>query len=43
MELPYDLPKGRMASPKQMNGVGKFQIAFDPPSLSGNHVAIYFL
>ena len=43
MELPYDLPKGRMASPKQMNGLEKFQTAFDPPSFSGNHVAIYFL
>ena len=43
MELPYDLPEGRMASPKNMNIWENFQTAFDPPSFSGIHVAISFL
>ena len=43
MELPYDLPEGWMASPKQMNIWETFQTAFYPPSFSGNHVAISFL
>ena len=41
--VPYDLPEGRMASPKKMNDWEMFQTAFDPPSFSGSHVSISLL
>ena len=41
--VPYDLPEGRMASPKKMNNWEMFQTAFDPPSFSGSHVSISLL